>query len=75
MEKLIGIEGAKAPKTEMEKLLEDSDLYTELQEPFDHYCLMTIRKADGKQVWSRNRTDAQALHDDMMQFLRTYEKD
>ena len=75
MEKLIGIDGTRVPKTEMERLLEGNDLYAELQEPFDHYYLMVIRTADGKQVWSRNRTDAQKLHDDMMQFLRTYKKD
>jgi len=74
-EKLTSIDSASVPKTEMERLLEDNDLYAELQEPFDHYYLMIIRTADGKQVWSRNRTDAQKLHDDMMQFLRTYKKD
>lgn len=74
-EKLTSIDSASVPKTEMERLLEDNNLYAELQEPFDHYYLMIIRTADGKQVWSRRRTDAQALYDDTMQFLRTYKKD
>ena len=74
-EKLTSINSASVPKTEMERLLEDNDLYAELQEPFDHRYLIIIRTADGKQVWSRNRTDAQKLHDDMIQFLRTYKKE
>lgn len=73
--KLIGINGASVPKTKMERLLENNDLYAELHEPFDHYYLVIIRTAKGKQVWSRNQTDAQKLHDDMMQFLRTHKKD
>lgn len=74
-EKLTSIDSASVPKTEMDRLLEDNDLYSEVQEPFDHRYLIIIRTADGKQVWSRNRTDAQKLHDDTMQFLREYKKD
>ena len=68
------IDGARVPKTEFERLLEDNNLNAEVQEPFDHRYLMIIRTADGKQVWSRRRTDAQALYDDTMQFLREYKK-
>lgn len=74
-EQLTSIDSASVPKTEMERLLEDNDLYAELQEPFDHRYLMIIRTADGRQVWSRRRADAQALYDDTMQFLREYKKD
>ena len=65
---------AKIDKTEMDRMLEDNNLNAEVQEPFDHRYLIVIRTADGKQVWSRRRTDAQALYDDTMQFLREYKK-
>ena len=68
------IDGARVPKTEMDRLLEDNNLYADVQEPFDHRYLIIIRTADGKRVWSRRRTDAQALYDDTMQFLREYKK-
>ena len=68
------IDGVRVPKTEMDRLLEDNNLYAEVQEPFDHRYLIIIRTADGRQVWSRRRTDAQALYDDTMQFLREYKK-
>ena len=68
------IDGVRVSKTEIERLLEDNYLYAEVQEPFDHRYLIIIRTADGRQVWSRRRTDAQALYDDTMQFLREYKK-
>lgn len=68
------IDGARVAKTEFEKLLEANNLYAEIQEPFDHRYLMIICTDDGRQVWSRRRTDAQALYDDTMQFLREYKK-
>jgi len=68
------IDGARVPKMEMDRLLEDNNLYAEVQEPFDHRYLIIIRTADGRQVWSRRSTDAQALYDDTMQFLREYKK-
>ena len=68
------IDGARVAKSEFERLLEDNNLNAEVQEPFDHRYLIVIRTADGKRVWSRRRTDAQALYDDTMQFLREYKK-
>ena len=68
------IDSARVPKTEVERLLKDNNLYAEVLEPFDHRYLIIIRTADGKQVWSCRRTDAQALYDDTMQFLREYKK-
>ena len=68
------IKGVRIPKTEMERLLEDNNLYAEVQEPFEHRYLMIIRTADGKQVWSRRRADVQALRNDTIQFLRAYKK-
>jgi hypothetical protein len=68
------IEGVRIPKTEMERLLEDNNLYAEVQEPFEHRYLMIIRTADGKQVWSRRRAYVQALRNDTIQFLRVYKK-
>ena len=68
------IDSARVPKMEVERLLEKNNLYAEVLEPFDHHYLIIIRTADGKQVWSRRRTDAQALYDDTMQFLREYKK-
>ena len=64
------IDGVRVSKTEIERLLEDNYLYAEVQEPFDHRYLIIIRTADGRQVWSRRRTAAQALYDDTKQFLR-----
>ena len=69
------IDGARVPKTEMDRLLEGNNLYAEVQEPFDHRYLIIIRTAGGKQVCSRRRADAQALYNDTMQFLREYKKD
>jgi hypothetical protein len=68
------IEGVRIPKTEMERLLEDNNLYAEVQEPFEHRYLMIIRTADGKQVWSHRRAYVQALRNDTIQFLRVYKK-
>jgi len=68
------IEGVRIPKTEMERLLEDNNLYAEVQEPFEHRYLMIIRTADGKHVWSRRRADVQALRNDTIQFIREYKK-
>ena len=68
------IDGVRVSKTEIERLLEDNYLYAEVQEPFDNRYLIIIRTADGRKVWSRRRTDAQALYDDTMQFLREYKK-
>ena len=65
---------AKIDKSEMDRLLEDNNLYAEVQEPFDHRYLIVIRTADRRRVWSRRRTDVQALYDDTMQFLREYKK-
>lgn len=68
------IEGVRIPRTEFERLLEDNNLYAEVQEPFEHRYLMIIRTADGKQVWSRLRANVKALRNDTIQFLRAYKK-
>lgn len=68
------IESVRMPKMEFERLLEDNNLYAEVQEPFEHRYLMIIRTVDGKRVWSRRRAHAKALRDDTLQFLRAYKK-
>lgn len=59
----------------MDRLLREKDLYIEHQQPFDYLHLIIVKTADGKRLWSRQRTDAQTLFDETLEFLREYKKE
>ena len=58
----------------VEHLLRKHDLKVEYQHIFQRY-VVTLKDADGKELWHRRHIDANLIYDEMWEFLEQFDKD